>query len=114
MAIFHSKSHFNSAQSHLLVEERRRNNHLLVLLLLSVRISSLKNARNESSSRDCDLGLSKELGCRTAGTAVPGAEPAVPLCRGARLPTRPKELGCTCAICHLIVKYSGKLLVRMC
>lgn len=36
MAIFHSKSHFNSAQSHLLVEEKRRNNQLLVLLLLKV------------------------------------------------------------------------------
>ena len=59
MAIFHSKSHFNSAQSHLLVEEKRRNNQPLVLLLLSVRIASLKNARNESSAGDCDLGLSK-------------------------------------------------------
>lgn len=77
MAIFHSKSHFNSAQSHLLVDEKRRNNQLLVLPLLSVRIASLKNARNESSSGDGALGLSKQLSCWAAGTAVPGAEHAV-------------------------------------
>lgn len=70
MAIFHSKSHFNSAQSHLLVEEKRRNNQLLVLPLVKC---SLKNARNENSSGNCDLSFSKQLSCGSAGMAVPGA-----------------------------------------
>lgn len=50
VAIFHYKSHFNSPQSHLLVEEKRENNPALVLLLWSAETASLKNARNESSS----------------------------------------------------------------
>lgn len=50
VAIFHYKSHFNSAQSHLLVEEKRKNNPALVLLLWSAETAALKNSRNESSS----------------------------------------------------------------
>lgn len=90
VAVFHYRSRFNSAQSHLLVEEKRKNKPVLVLLLWSAGIASLKNARNESSS-------DKELPVGAWAQPCLGWEDFWEL----------GKLRCSCALCHQRVKYSG-------